>query len=502
MNHLILLFMFSFFVFFSQNIYAKTEQSLSEYKIEQLQKNIDEIKKEIDDLKKDVDDTKEKKLENKKDNESLDKRVGDISGSVDRFGIEVAFFAILITVVILSLGYFAYRGARNDAKVEAKNEAESITKNWLEKDGKEKLNEIIQDLQSKSEKEFNQLVNEKTVELNTLLKNFKQEHKEQIDKHENEFKQKMKEHYTVEEKEEIEKEAKTSQEKDIKTFEDYWNIILQHYTNKEFNEILSVIEEAEKLEDLTTNQKGQLYFVKGFIFKEQKEYEKAEKYYLQAIESGDNDALINLGLLYKEQKEYEKAEKYYLQAIEKGNNDILFNLGLLYKEQKEYEKAEKYYLQAIKNGHNGALNNLAYMYFSQSNNKEQALKLVQESYEKNKSYINIHTLAIILLWNEEFSKSYEKFEEWMEYEEAFESLDDISEYINLLISKGQYYKAKEYFENEKYQLKDRLKPIWYALMTLMQDEFPNEIKKMGSELQTSVDDILETIEQLKQKYKI
>ena len=36
----------------------------------------------------------------------------------------------------------------------------------------------------------------------------------------------------------------------------------------------------------------------------------------------------------------------------------------------------------------------------------------------------------------------------------------------------------------------------------MQDEFPNEIKKMGSELQESVDDILKTIEELKEKYKI
>ena len=38
-------------------------------------------------------------------------------------------------------------------------------------------------------------------------------------------------------------------------------------------------------------------------------------------------------------------------------------------------------------------------------------------------------------------------------------------------------------------------------MTLMQDEFPNEIKKMGSELQESVDDILKAIEELNQKYK-
>ncbi|MFA6191300.1 MAG: hypothetical protein WC665_03010 [Sulfurimonas sp.] len=52
-------------------------------------------------------------------------------------------------------------------------------------------------------------------------------------------------------------------------------------------------------------------------------------------------------------------------------------------------------------------------------------------------------------------------------------------YLTLLLSKGQFYKAKEFFEMEKYQLKDRYKPIWYALMKLMEKEFPDEIKKWG-----------------------
>ena len=79
MKHFVLFLLFSFFIIFNTNVNAKVEQSLNEYKIEQLQKGIDDLKKEIDDLKKDVDDTKEKQIENKKDNESLDKRIGDIN---------------------------------------------------------------------------------------------------------------------------------------------------------------------------------------------------------------------------------------------------------------------------------------------------------------------------------------------------------------------------------------------------------------------------------------
>ena len=35
----------------------------------------------------------------------------------------------------------------------------------------------------------------------------------------------------------------------------------------------------------------------------------------------------------------------------------------------------------------------------------------------------------------------------------------------------------------------------------MQEEFPNEIKKMGSDLQESVDDILKEIALMKEKYQ-
>lgn len=415
MKHFVLFFLVTFFIVFNMDVNAKVEQSLNEYKIAQLQKGIDELNKEIDALKKDVDDTKEKKIENKKDNESLDKRIGDINGSVDRFGIIASILGLLITIGLAIIGFISYRNAKADAREVAKEEAENLTKNWINNDANQQLKEMMRKLQDDAKAQIGETVSNAT----------------------NEIKQKA-----------------TSEER----------------------------------------------FADGYNAQYRKEYDKAEAYYLKAIELGNTNAFNNLGILYYEQEKYDEAETYYLQAIEKGSNDALCNLGVLYSNQEKYDKAEKYYLQAIEKGNNSALNNLAYIYFYQSNNKEKALKLVQESYEKNKSYENTHTFATILLWNEKFDKSYEKFEECMKYEKALKNLEDISEYLNLLIAKGQYDKAKEYLENENYQLKDKLKPIWYTLMTLMQDE--NEIKTMGSELQTSVDDILKTIEELKQKYKI
>jgi tetratricopeptide (TPR) repeat protein len=232
------------------------------------------------------------------------------------------------------------------------------------------------------------------------------------------------------------------------------------------------------------------------------EYKKAEEYYLKAIQCGSIFALNDLAILYNEKKEYTKAEEYYLKAIESGDNIALRNLGNLYKEQKEYDKTEMYYLKAIEMGDNDALNSFSWFYFEQAKKIDKARDLIKQSYSVKQSFYNVHTFAIILLWNEELEESYTKFLDWLEYDNALESENDIIEYLNLLIAKGQLYKAKEFLEMPKYQLKDRYKPIWYALMTLMENDFPNEIKKMGSELNQSVGEILEVIEVYKEKYAI
>ncbi len=186
----------------------------------------------------------------------------------------------------------------------------------------------------------------------------------------------------------------------------------------------------------------------------------------------------------------------------KESATILFIIGYLYYEQKQYDKAESYYLKAIESGNINATNSLAWMYFNQATEATQALKLIKSSYKQQNNYHNTHTLSVIELWAEEFSNSYSHFEKWLAHKEAIENEEDVTLYLNLLMAKGQYYQAKEFFEMPNYQLKERYKPLWYALMTLMQDDFPHEIKKMGSELKQTVKEILEEIDKLKLKYTI
>ena len=215
-----------------------------------------------------------------------------------------------------------------------------------------------------------------------------------------------------------------------------------------------------------------------------------------------NEIHYLLALLYAITGQLEQAKMFYLEAIKSGNNEALYDLGLLYEDEKSYDKAQEYYLRAIDSGNQEAVHSIGRLFFKQAAQSETALLLTTKAYEKAKTYHNTHSLAVISLWLEDFTVSYDKFIEWLEYDELDYSTNDIPDYLCLLMAKKQYYKAKEFFELAEHDFKNRYKPLWYALMSLMQDDFPHEIKKMGSELIESVDEVLQKITQLNVKYSL
>jgi hypothetical protein len=75
----------------------------------------------------------------------------------------------------------------------------------------------------------------------------------------------------------------------------------------------------------------------------------------------------------------------------------------------------------------------------------------------------------------------------------------------LLLSKKKYDYLYSLFteeENAPLQLKDRLKPIWYALIYFMRDKYPNEYLKMGEELRETVEEIIAKVEQMAIDYAV
>lgn len=87
--------------------------------------------------------------------------------------------------------------------------------------------------------------------------------------------------------------------------------------------------------------------------------EKAEKYYLMAVESYDknnNDsyAYQKLAKIYKYRKNYEMMEHYYLQAIKLGHKSTLLTIAITYYEVEKYDQFYYYAKFAMEQGLNSA----------------------------------------------------------------------------------------------------------------------------------------------------
>ena len=78
--------------------------------------------------------------------------------------------------------------------------------------------------------------------------------------------------------------------------------------------------------------------------------------------------------------------------------------------------------------------------------------------------------------------------------------DNFNDTLLLLMAKNQHHLILDLFSKNE-NLKEVLKPTYYALMTLLKDEYPNEVIKMGEELVQPVNDVLKRIEEMKLAYK-
>ena len=70
----------------------------------------------------------------------------------------------------------------------------------------------------------------------------------------------------------------------------------------------------------------------------------------------------------------------------------------------------------------------------------------------------------------------------------------------MFIAKKQYNFVYKIFNENKFEIKNKYKPIYYALLTLMGDKQKDELRRMGGKLQDTVDEIIEKIKQLAKDY--
>ncbi len=97
------------------------------------------------------------------------------------------------------------------------------------------------------------------------------------------------------------------------------------------------------------------------------------------------------------------------------------------------------------------------------------------------------------MWNDDFEKSFSIAESFFKDPAVFENDYPVKQYLLLLIAKRQYNFTLRLFQESPHNLRERYRPIYYALMYFMQDTHPDEFKKMGGELAQTVMEVVQEI---------
>jgi hypothetical protein len=294
--------------------------------------------------------------------------------------------------------------------------------------------------------------------------------------------------------------------------------------------------------------------VMGDAYFNQKIWDKALKHYYNALSNGLNDVLIKIKATYELKGDLEKAEKVLLEGVEKNviSREELYEFYL--QKKQDYSNLEKalkhapkdesfYFYRGLlklnkseledpkEDGFKNAIPDFEKsMELSLSKNDKSApgsmlafffMLLYQITISKDLCSskrlledvkgVNIIELfppfrqlkAFVLVWAGEYLDDFvtQIFKEvQVNNDDIYKVYDLFNDVVMLLMSRHQYHFIYNQFEKMP-NLKELFKPTYYALMSLMQDEMPNEIIKMGDELKIPVEEILQKVEQMKIDYK-
>ncbi|MCG7534519.1 hypothetical protein [Pseudoalteromonas sp. OOF1S-7] len=208
------------------------------------------------------------------------------------------------------------------------------------------------------------------------------------------------------------------------------------------------------------------------------------------------------GEIYLERGEYDFSEQHFLSAQDAGES-VLDRLGCLNMYKANFSQAIDYFEQYLKNKKYIVIYTmlaLCYYYQADAKNKFRALQCVRQAMENSSPLDFTHILIKMLLWNNLFQDATQAMDTLLCQNGGLERSDEslLTDLFVPFLAKGQTNLVERWFE--QYALKERFKPIYYALMTLMQDKYPNEVLKMGDELKETVDEVLNEIEDWSVKY--
>ena len=244
------------------------------------------------------------------------------------------------------------------------------------------------------------------------------------------------------------------------------------------------------------------FFQIGFIYsKGIKNFKLAKSYYQKAINKGSLSAMNNLGVLLEYHfKKPEEAKQLYERAMEGGNQQAIYNLALLYKNKlKLPRKAAQLYQKAAEKGDADAMYNLGNLYTTNISDPQNAITYFKMAAENGhaKAMSNLAFIYTDELKNYALAEHYFKqaLTNGLFEDEAFlniSSQEPLNFHFLFLLSRKQYDFLYDCFNSataERNQLKERLKPIYYALMNFLSEKHPGEHLRMGPELEETVKEI-------------
>ena len=168
--------------------------------------------------------------------------------------------------------------------------------------------------------------------------------------------------------------------------------------------------------------------------------------------------------------------------------------------KKEFDLALKKFLE-IKKKDFITYDYITLIYISKKKSKIETREFAKAAFETEENYLSASLYLMTLLWNNEIEKAVKIFNGIKENEE-FINLGKLMDPVLLFfLAKKQYHFIYQLFKENNFDIKNKYKPIYYALMHFMQDTYPDEYKKMGAELKQTVEEIIERVNQMAIDYK-
>jgi len=318
-------------------------------------------------------------------------RIDNISNSIDRFGIVVAFFGVLVTLLVI---YFSLKST---------SEARTEVQNWINDNGEKFINKELQPIKDlflknieKMEEELKKIREQSNLEIEQLKRQLNEKGNEVIDNltskiSENEI---TTNELSIEDKRYFESQIKAIKYKPLndRTFKDYKKLILFDIASKNYKKAIERIDSLLQ-NNYSDKEEAWLFFLKGTVYEKQYDYDnaldcinesiklfpsftkayakkakifnsnklsykEAIKFSKQAIELDNQnyDAYISLGFAIRNKASIENNPKYYKEAIKINKQAIEINpdlelaynnIGSIYRMQNDYNNAEKWYKKSI-----------------------------------------------------------------------------------------------------------------------------------------------------------